>query len=190
MKLNKKLLLFTAIVIALATISKILFAPRLEWSGFSPIIATALFSGMIVKDKSKSFLYPLVALFISDGIIQILYVQGLFPFAGFYSSQFLNYALLLVSVLIGWAVKGKKLTGIFGGALAAPTVFFLVSNFLVWANHGGYARPMTFNGLVLCLADGLPFYKNSLVATFLYVPVLIGLYNYITEKRYGVTLAA
>lgn len=189
MKLNKRLLLFTAILVVLATLSKILFAPKLEWSGFSPIYAIALFSGMIVKDKSKSFLYPLIALFLSDAIIQVLHVAGLFPFAGFYTAQITNYALLLVSVLIGWALKGNNFASMFTGAIAAPTFFFLVSNFLVWASHGGYSRPMTFAGLIACFTDGLPFYKNALIATVIYVPSIIGVYNYMVKKSASFVIA-
>jgi hypothetical protein len=188
MKLNKRLLWFTAVLVVLTTLSKLLFAPRIEWSGFSPVMAIALFSGMIVSDKSKSFLYPLVALILSDSIIQVLYLSKLFPFAGFYNSQMLNYALLLGAVLIGWALKGKNYLRIFSGALAAPTLFFLMSNSIVWMTQGGYIRPMNAGGLLLCLEDGLPFYKNSITGTFVFLPVLMFMYNYLTAKNYRIKL--
>ncbi|MDE3234639.1 MAG: hypothetical protein KGO81_01705 [Bacteroidota bacterium] len=189
MKLNSRLILFTILLVVLATASKLLFAPKLEWSGFSPVIAIALLSGMIVKDKSKSFLLPLVALVMSDVLIQIFYLAGMFPFAGFYKYQLFNYALLLVSVLIGWAVQGKNYLNILIGTLAAPTVFFLISNFMVWAGNGGYQRPHTVGGLLLCYADGLPFYKNALIATLVYVPASIGLYNLLAKRTYSLKLA-
>lgn len=188
MKLNGRLLLFASLLVVLATASKLFFAPKIEWSGFSPIIAIALFSGMVVGNKRKSFLYPLVALFLSDVIIQILYVTNLFPFAGFYSFQLLNYFLLLISVFIGWALKGNNYIKIISGVFLSPTIFFIISNFFVWATHGGYNRAMNFGGLIQCFVDGMPFYKNSLVATVIYIPVLIGLYNYVVEKSYRVTL--
>lgn len=186
---NKKLLLFTVLLVLVATISKLVFAPRLEWSGFSPILAIALFSGIMVKDKSKSFIYPLIALLVSDAIIEILFLAKLFPFEGFYKIQLLNYSLLLLSVVIGWMLKGKKLSNIFISALTAPTLFFLVSNFFVWASHSGYAHPMTFDGLMFCYADGLPFFKNSLLATVIFLPAIILGYNLLMKKKYGITLA-
>jgi hypothetical protein len=189
MNSNKKLLLFTVVLVLVATLSKLLFAPRLEWSGFSPILAIALFSGMMVKDKSKAFIYPLAALLASDAIIEVLFLLHLFPFEGFYKIQLLNYSLLLLSVVIGWALKGKKLMNIFGSALVAPTLFFLASNFFVWATHSGWGHPMTFDGLLLCYADGLPFYQNSLLATIIFLPATIFGYNILMKKNYSFTLA-
>jgi hypothetical protein len=51
------------------------------------------------------------------------------------------------------------------GAVIAPTVYFLLSNFQVWIGGGGYNRPKTFEGLLQCYADGLPFYKGYLLGT-------------------------
>ena len=99
MKSQSRILLFTLLIVVLATVSKLLFAPKIEWSGFSPIMAIALFSGMIVKDKRKSFLYPLIALFLSDVLIQLFYAMGLFPFEGLYSYQWMNYSLILLITL-------------------------------------------------------------------------------------------
>ena len=190
MNSNKKLFIFTVILVALATVSKLAFASNIAWSGFSPVFAIALFSGMMMADnKSKSFLLPLLALLASDVIIQILFVAKLFPFEGLYKFQLFNYALLLLSVLIGWALKAKKISYIFISVLAAPTVYFLASNFLVWATHGGYSRPITFNGLMLCFADGLPFYKNSLLATIIFLPAITVIYNLLMKKNYSITLA-
>jgi hypothetical protein len=189
MSSNKKLLLFTFILVLLATVTKLAFASKLEWSGFSPILAIALFSGMMVKDKSKSFVYPLLALLVSDAIIEVLFLAKLFPFEGFYKVQLLNYSLLLLSVIIGWILKGMKLTNIFISALVAPTLFFLISNFFVWTSHSGWAHPMTFDGLLLCYADGLPFYKNSLLATIIFLPSIIFGYNLLMKKNYSITLA-
>ncbi len=189
MKTSSRIILFTWILVALATISKLLFAAKIEWSGFSPIIAIALFSGMIIKDKSKSFLLPLVALFVSDMLIQAFYQLGWFPFAGIYAHQWVNYGILLSVTLLGWALKGRNYSSLLTGAIAAPTLFFLISNFLVWSGHGGLQRPLTFNGLILCYGDALPFYKHALAGTLLFLPALLFLYNYIVKGSSKLTLA-
>ena len=95
MKINGRLILFTAVLVALATACKYFFGPDLDWSGFSPVIAIALLAGMIIRQKKMSFILPLLALFISDAAIQFLYSRDLFPYAGFYSGQWVNYLLLL-----------------------------------------------------------------------------------------------
>jgi len=188
MKINGRLILFTLILVAMATACKVFLGPNLDWSGFSPVIAIALFSGMIIRQKDSSFLLPLLALFISDATIEVLYNQGLFPYAGFYNSQWRNYAILLLCTLIGWALKGKNYRSLFAGAMAAPTAFFLVSNFNVWIT-GEVVYGKDFNGLMTCYTAALPFYKNALIATLLFLPVILFTYNYLAKKRTKLVLA-
>ena len=188
MKINVRFILFTILLVALQVVCKLMFANNLAWSGFSPFIAIALFSGLIIKEKNMSFLLPLLALFISDAVIHVLYLNGRFAFPGFYSGQWINYLLLLSATLIGWILKGKKYSTLFAGAIAAPTVFFLASNFLVWAgSQVTYTKD--FNGLMNCYNAGLPFYRNSLIATIVFLPVILFSYNYLTKKKVVLTLA-
>lgn len=182
MKTNGKFILFTILLVAVATVCKFFFGPDLDWSGFSPVIAIALFSGFIVRQKGVSFLLPLLALFASDAVIQFLYSQDLFPYAGFYSGQWKNYLLLLSCTLIGWALKGKSYSSLSVGALAAPVVFFLVSNFSVWAGPQ-LTYPKDFSGLMTCYAAGLPFFRNSLIATLAFLPGILVLYNYMVRNK-------
>ncbi|MBK6991067.1 MAG: hypothetical protein IPH34_04255 [Chitinophagaceae bacterium] len=102
---------------------QILFGPRTGLVRIFTVIAIALFAGFIMKQKDMSFLLPLAALFISDAVIRLLYTQDLFPYAGFYGGQWKNYLVLLAAVLIGWGLKGKKLSGILAAFIIAPTVF-------------------------------------------------------------------
>ena len=188
MKFNGKFVFFVLILAALATICKFFFGPDLNWSGFSPVIAIALFSGFIIRQKDTSFFLPLVALFISDAVIQFMYSQDLFPYPGFYGGQWKNYLLLLGCVLIGWALKGKNFSRLAMGAVAGPTIFFLLSNFGMWlGQHATYSKD--FSGLMTCFAAGLPFYKNSLIATLVFLPGILFLYNYMIRHRAQVTLA-
>jgi hypothetical protein len=188
MKINGRLIFFTVILVALAAACKYFFGPDLGWSGFSPVIAIALFSGMIIRQKDQSFLLPLLALLVSDAVIQVLYARGLFPYAGFYQGQWINYLVLLTATLVGWVMKGRKYSRLLTGAVAAPTLFFLVSNFLVWSGaQVTYTRD--FSGLMNCYEAGLPFYRNSLVATLVFLPLILGSYNYLTRKKAVLTLA-
>lgn len=189
MKNNGRLILFTLILVVLATACKFFFGPDLDWSGFSPVIAIALFSGFIIKQRDMSFLLPLLALFISDAVIQLLYTQGLFPYAGFYDGQLKNYAILLAATLIGWALKGRNISSLLTGAIAAPTVFFLLSNFGVWMSSVEVTYTKDFSGLMTCYAAGLPFYKNALIATLVFLPGILLVYNYMTRNKAALTIA-
>ena len=188
MKINGRFILFTFILVALATACKYIFGPDLDWSGFSPVIAIALFSGFIIRQKDMSFLLPLLALFLSDVAIDLLYTQGLFPYPGFYDGQWINYLVLFSATLVGWALKGRTVMSMFAGAVAAPTVFFLVSNFNVWlGTHVIY--PKTFNGLVQSYTNALPFYRNALIATLVFLPLIVLCYNLLTRKKPALTIA-
>ncbi len=189
MKSNGRLIVFTLILVMLATACKYFFGPDLAWSGFSPVIAIALFAGFIVKQKDIAFILPLLALFVSDVAMQLLYTQGLFPYAGFYDGQWKNYLLLLSIALIGWAVRGRSHGQLAAGAIVAPTVFFLVSNFLVWQATTEVVYARSFDGLMACYIAGLPFYKNALIATLVFLPGILLLYNYMTRKKPVLTLA-
>lgn len=186
---NGRLILFTLVLVILATACKFFFGPDLDWSGFSPVIAIALFSGLILKQKDMSFLLPLLALFISDAVIQFLYTQDLFPYAGFYSGQWKNYLLLMAAVLVGWSLRGRKLSNLAAGSFAAPTVFFLISNFAVWMSSTETVYAKSAAGLLVCYEAGIPFYKNSLIATFVFLPVVLIVFNYLTRKKAVLTLA-
>lgn len=188
MKLNNRSIVFVAVLISVTTLVKIICAPVIGLSGFTTIIALAVFAGMSVKEKNASFLLPLIALFVSDVIIEALYQFNLFDFQGFYKHQFVNYGLLLISTLLGWAIKGNKFSSIALASFAAPTVFFLLSNFTVWAgNTTMYTKD--FNGLMQCYEMGLPFYRNSLIATFAFMPVILFAYNYLVKSKSSVVLA-
>ena len=184
-----RLIVFTLVLVVIATACKYFFGPDLDWSGFSPVIAIALFAGFIIKQKDMAFILPLLALFISDAVIQLLYSQDLFPYAGFYGGQWKNYLLLLSATLLGWLLKGRSYSSLLAGGIAAPTVYFLVSNYMVWQATGEAVYARSFSGLMTCYEAALPFYRNSLIATLLFLPVILFVYNYMTRKKAVLTLA-
>jgi len=189
MKFNSRLVIFTMILIAVTTLCKFFFGPNLSWSGFSPVIAISLFSGMLINDKSKSFFLPLIAVFASDVIIEVLFNTGLFPYSGFYTYQIFNYSLLLAMTLLGWALKGKSYGRIGLGGVIAPTVFFLISNCGAWLIDTGNIYPNNFSGLITSYEAGLPFYKNALTATLLFLPAILLGYNGIVKRTAALKLA-
>lgn len=152
--------------------------------GFAPQIAMALFAGSIIKDKKFSFLLPLISMLISDGLFEILYVNGVGNIQGFYDGQLLNYGLFAGLTVFGFFIKNFNVKRIAISAVAAPTVYFLVSNFLVWASTSpmaGLQRPKTFDGLLMCYADGLPFYPWSIASTVVFSAILFGSYYLMTK---------
>lgn len=153
--------------------------------GFAPQIAMAIFGGAIIKDKKFAFLLPLLAMFVSDGLYQLLYINGVGIIPGFYEGQALNYLLFAGLTVFGFFIKNFNVKNIAIASISAPTVYFLISNFLVWASASplaGLQRPKTFSGLMMCYGDGLPFYPWSLASTFVFSAILFGSYYFMTKN--------
>jgi hypothetical protein len=181
MKITKQIAGSFILLIIIASLYRIM--PGRPY-GFAPQIAMAIFGGAIIKDKKFAFLLPLLAMLVSDGLYQLLYVNGVGVIPGFYDGQALNYLLFAGLTIFGFFIKNFNVKSIAIAAVSAPTAYFLVSNFLVWASTSpmaGLGRPKTFSGLVMCYGDGLPFYPWSLASTFIFSAILFGSYYLIAK---------
>lgn len=190
MKISKELVGSLILLIIIASLYRIM--PGRPY-GFAPQIAMAIFGGAIIKDKKFAFLLPLLAMFVSDALYQLLFINGVGVIPGFYDGQLVNYILFASLTVFGFFIKNFNLKKIALASLAAPTAYFLISNFLVWASTSplaGLQRPNTFEGLLMSLADGLPFYPWSLASTFVFSAIFFGTYYLITKpsKKQTVTI--
>lgn len=175
MKLNRSNLLILFILILACALYRVWDSRPM---GFAPQIAMALFAGSISKDKRFAFLFPILSLFISDLIYQILYIQGLSTIKGFYSGQWQNYLLIASITIIGFFINKSKIGQIFIGSLAGAVYFFLISNFMVWVGGGwdinNQPYPRSFSGLMLCYSEALPFFKWSVLSTLIFNGIFFG----------------
>jgi hypothetical protein len=154
--------------------------------GFAPQWAMAVFAGAVVRDRKWAFIIPVLSMFISDLFYQVLYLGGMTSLPGFYEGQWQNYVLFTLLVFVGLAVKKINIVQIAAASFTAPTLYFLASNFLVWASNGttrGLNRPKNLNGLLLCYSDGVPFYKMSILATFVFSAILFGTFLLIRNHQ-------
>jgi len=188
MKINRPLIISLFLMVLVSALYRIM--PNRPM-GFAPQIAIGLFSGaLFVKDKKWAFILPLVSMFLSDLLYQVLYDNGMSSIRGFYDGQWINYLLFAGLTCFGFMISKHKISNVIIASLSAPTVHFLISNYLVWTASGlgyGLNRPKTFAGLLLCYNDALPFYKNSLIATVVFSAVLFGTYylaqNFFAKKQ-------
>lgn len=187
MKSSKSLIWTMVVLIIVAALYRII--PNRPW-GFAPQIAIALFGGAVIKDKKWAFALPIFSMFLSDLLYQVLYNAGMTTIVGFYDGQILNYCLFAIMVFIGFTIKKINVVNVLGASLLAPTVFFLLSNFITWSGVAGglrgLDRPLTFEGLLLAYGDGLPFYKGGLLATLIFSTLLFGGYYLITKNNTAV----
>lgn len=179
MKLNKNFLLVFLLLIVVAALYRVI--PGRPW-GFAPHIAMALFGGAVIKDKRWAFALPVFSLFLSDLVYQMLWINGLTDTQGFYAGQWQNYLWFIGITCLGFFMKNTKVGTVISFSFLAPTLYFLVSNFNVWMAGAGWQRPKTFDGLMQCYTDGLPFYRGGLMATLVFSTVLFGLYMLAKKK--------
>ena len=72
MKINRQIIFSFILLIIIASLYRIM--PGRPY-GFAPQIAMAIFGGAIIKDKKFAFLLPILAMFVSDALYQLLYVN-------------------------------------------------------------------------------------------------------------------
>lgn len=179
MKITKQAVVSFILLVVIASLYRVM--PDRPF-GFAPQWAMAIFAGAVISNKKFSFLLPLLSMFVSDALYEIAYRTGAGSIPGFYQGQVTNYILFAAMTVFGFFITKISFKRIFAAAIAAPTAFFLLSNFFVWLSNSGYARPKTFNGLLMCYNDGLPFYQWSLAATLIFSAILFGSYYFVTKN--------
>ena len=155
----------TAVLLILfAAFSRLLPHP----ANFAPIAAIALFSAVYINRKF-ALAIPAADMVLSD------------IFLGFHSQMVWVYGSFVLITFAGTFLKkkmsertGKKLAYIFGTTIFSSVVFFIITNFGVWA--GGYYGP-GINGIIECYAAAVPFFRNSLAGDVFYVAVMFGIYS-------------
>lgn len=180
MKSNRNILYIFFAFIAVAALYRVV--PGRPY-GFAPQIAMALFGGAVIKDKKIAFVLPLLSMFLSDALFELLFRAGVSPMWGFYDGQLTNYMLFALLTVVGFFVTKINTVNIAAASIAAPTIYFLISNFMVWVNGGGYHRPKTWEGLMMSYNDGLPFYQNSLIGTLFFSALFFGAYYLILHRQ-------
>lgn len=157
MKLNKSTIWAFVLLLVIASLYR-------TWDsrpfGFAPQMAMALFGGAVIRDKRFAVLLPLLSLLISDALYEVLYANGLSSIQGFYEGQWLTYLLFIGITFFGMLMKKINFKNVLGFSVSGSLIFFLVSNFGVWAAGAGLERPKTFDGLLLCYGDALVFYRD------------------------------
>lgn len=130
----------------------------------SPIAALCLFGGVYLP-KRLVFL-PLLALLISD------YFIGFYGFDMFYV-----YGSFALIALIGWWLKKHKKAGyILGSSLISSVLFFIITNFGVWAPPNNW-YPHTLSGLIQSYTMAIPFFRNTILGDLGYTVALFGGYE-------------
>lgn len=132
---------------------------------FAPIAAIALFGGVYLP-RRIALILPLAAMLISD------------IFIGFYNiglMAFVYGSFLICAVLGLWLKKHKKWQTVLGSSILGAVIFYLSTNFAVWAFASWYDK--TFYGLLQSYLMALPFFRNTLLGDLFYTALFFGSYE-------------
>jgi hypothetical protein len=163
--------LFIATAILVAAISRLF--PHIP--NFTPIAAMALFGAVYFDNKATAILIPLVTMFISDVALELTTGWG------FHNTLIYVYAAFLITSFVGlWVKRNTNVRSIAVGSITASALFFIITNFGVWA-AGGFAGGIA--GLNLTYTMGIPYFAPTLIGDLFFNTILFGLF-FIAERRY------
>lgn len=98
-----------------------------------------------------------------------------------------GYIYLAMGLVVGNGLLQlrKKTSGqrIVAASLSSSALFFLVSNFGVWAESTMY--PKTVAGLLGCYTAGLPFFGNTILGDLFFSAVLFGGYAWAVQRNFA-----
>jgi len=148
-----------AALVGLDVVARLLpHAPNL-----TPVAASALFAGMVFRSRTLALAVPLAALLLSDLV------------TGFYDWRVMVvvYAALTLPALIArWGRRFGTPIVVVPAALSSSLIFFVTTNFAVWAFSGMYSAD--FGGLVRCYVAALPFLQNTVTGDIVWTAALFG----------------
>ncbi|PAW94212.1 hypothetical protein CKK33_12230 [Mucilaginibacter sp. MD40] len=149
-------------------------------SNFTPVGAVALFGGAYFTDKWKAYVVPLLALFISDMIINYMYA-GKFTF---YNSSLFMYACFMLMVWVGTLIKKVTALNVIAASIVSVMIHWLVMDLPfvygmpnTWANYG-----------TLLVRAIYPFETNMLIGDAIYGAILFGGFE-LAKSKYTILRA-
>ena len=173
MNSNKKYIIIGTALVLFAAILKVATFPF----SINPIIAISLFSGVVIKDRKLAFLMPLMAMFVSDLMLEVFNIAP-----GFYGiGQIGNYASLLLVTVLGFSMKKISPLRVVGYSIMSTLLFFFLSNTNCFFFDTFNTYGTGFQGWATCLAAGIPFVKNGLAVDLGFSVLLFGTYSLVNK---------
>lgn len=158
-----------AVLVLLGVVGRVVKHPP----NFTPIIAATLFAGFFFSRSWVACTIPVAIMLISDAL-----------FFGFYDLRIMGvvYAAMLLPLALRTFIRTNPSVLRIGlSALSMSAVFFLATNFAVWAFSGMYS--LTLAGLVACYAAAIPFFKYFLAGDLFWTAAIFGTYFLVTRSR-------
>jgi len=162
--------LFVTAVILVAAISRVF--PHIP--NFTPIAAMALAGGVYLTDKRLAFIIPMLAMFISDCLLELTTGWG------FHNTMVYVYVAFALTTAIGIYIRNKVgAQTIVAASLFSSVLFFIITNFGVWAASG---FQLGVAGLGTTYVLGIPFFGPTMVGDLFFNTILFSVFYFAQRK--------
>ena len=152
-------LLLVAFLIAFDVAARLL--PHVP--GLWPFAASALFAGRMVRTPVLAFVVPLAALTLSNTALP----------GDDWRITLTVYLAIALPALLGILTKRYRvIAAIPAATIASSLIFFVATNFAVWAFGTLYSHD--WQGLVQCYVAALPFLDKTVIGDLFWAAVLFG----------------
>ncbi len=131
--------------------------------GFMPVAASALFAGRILRIPALAVIVPLLAMALSGTMLG----------PDDWRITLVVYAALAVPALAGMlSRRWRGAVPVVAAMLSCSLIFFVTTNFAVWAFSGIY--PLDWQGLTQCYIAALPFLEKTVIGDLFWTAILFG----------------
>ncbi len=139
-------------------------------ANFTPAAAAGLFAGYWFRNRLVAVAVPILGMLLSDLLLDMPYHLG---------TMAVVYAAIALPALLagGWLRKPAsnrwfQASKVLVGAASGSVLFFVSTNFAVWAFDGMYAHNWT--GFAACFAAAVPFFKWTLAGDLSFAVAIFG----------------
>lgn len=188
-------LFLVILAVAYRVITGLFIQSGTAWlSNFAPFAAIA-FCGAVYFPKHYKFSIPLVAVFLSDLVLNLHYGASFLD-----PLMFCRYGAFILIGCLGLPLRNRaSFKTLLPVSIAASTIFYLVTNAFSWLSDPGYAK--NFAGLIQSLTVGLPqysatptwmFFRNALLSDLLFTSLFVLCMNHsrsAERSRVGVAIS-
>jgi len=150
------------------------FVPHVH--NFSPVYGALLFGGAHLRRRDVIW-FPVMLLAASDFVLtNLIYHLNIGWLEIVQMGAFASIAL--IGRLLRKRTTWRRLAG---ACVASSLSFYLISNFGVWLGWNSY--PHTWQGLVQCYVAAIPWYRQTLISTFVYAGLFFACYQIYAARQ-------
>ena len=156
------------------------FVPHVH--NFSPVYGALLFGGAHLRRRDAVW-FPVTLLAASDFALNSMYHVSI----GWL--EIVQMAAFASIAWIGELLRHRTTwSRLIGACVASSLSFYLISNFGVWLGWNSF--PHTLSGLVQCYVAAIPWYRQTVVSTFVYAGLFFGCYEIYAARQRSSDMAS